>query len=125
MKVKHSDKPLLASSYELDLFEKVFDPSSLEMFWKELTAGAYGSVDRAEGLFNLVDGRGYKILYSRGDAESDYIELKDSPCLTGRPDRPSRIQVIGYDLEVSTIESTLKICVLSDQMLDHYQAQLQ
>jgi hypothetical protein len=110
---------------EMDLFQTVFDPSSLEMFWAELVGGAYGAVDRAEGLFNLVDGRAYQILYSGGDAESEYIELKDEPCLKGRPDRPSKLQASGHDLDVATIESTLKVCILSDLMLDHHQAQLQ
>jgi hypothetical protein len=114
---------LLVQSCELDLFAKVFDPSSLEVLWTELAAGAYGAIDRAEGLFNLVDGRGYQILYARG--ESDYIELEDEPCLKGRPDRPSKLQIFGHDLDVATIETTVEICTLSDLLLDHYQSQLQ
>ncbi len=111
--------------YAIDLFRAVFDPSSLEVFWAELTAGAYGTVDRAVGLFNLVDGRAYQILYAGNGAEIDYVEIEDSPCLKGRPDRPCRLEISGYDLDIEAIESTLKVCTLADQALDYYQSQLQ
>lgn len=111
--------------YHLDLFRKVLDPSSLEVFWVELTAGAYGTIDRADGLFNLVDGRAYQILYTGNGAESDYIELEDNPCLKGRPDRPCKLELMGHDLDMTTIESTLEACALPDHILDYYQAQFQ
>ncbi len=116
-------EPSLVKFCEIDLFRKVLDPSSLEVFWTELTAGAYGTIDRADGLFNLVDGRGYQILYTGGDSE--YIELKDTLCLTGRPDRPCKLKISGRDLDCSTIEATLEICALPDHILDYYQEQFQ
>ena len=31
---------------QIDLFKTVLDPASLDIFWMELTSGAYGEVDR-------------------------------------------------------------------------------
>ena len=47
---------------QIDLFQTVLDPASLDIFWMELTSGAYGDIDRAEGLFNLVNGQGYRAI---------------------------------------------------------------
>lgn len=123
----------MEKTIKIDLYQKVFDPPSLEIFWTELIAGAYGHIHHAEGIFNIVDGRRFRILYDgvsdSGDREAkpdcQYIELDDLPCFQGRPDRPSKLEIIGQDLDAVSIGLTLEPCTLPDHILEYYQSQIQ
>ncbi len=108
--------------WNLDLFQRVMDPASVEIFWSEITAGAYGEVDRIEGVFNFADGCG--VAFHFVDNESSQTEVEDVPCLTGRPDRSSFLKVMGESIDIAGIEETLAACSLSDQILEYYQSQL-
>jgi hypothetical protein len=112
--------------WNLNLFQKVMDPASIEIFWSEITQGAYGAVDQIEGVFNFADGRG--VAFSFVADESHYQEIEDVPCLSGRPDRPSFLKVMGQsldtDLDTTGIEETLAGCSLPDHVLAYYQSQL-
>ena len=57
--------------WQLSLFQTVLDPASLDIFWAEITAGAYGKVDRVEGFFNLADGRGFQFRFVAGETLAD------------------------------------------------------
>ena len=108
---------------QIDLFQTVLDPASLDIFWMELTSGAYGEVDRAEGLFNLVNGQGYGFQFIAAEQKSEYIEIEDEPCLVGRPDRPSVLQISGQNLDLDSIEATIAACALADNILEYHQSQ--
>ena len=114
--------------WQLSLFQTVLDPASLDIFWAEITAGAYGKVDRVDGLFNLADGRGFQFRFVAGDVladpEEQYTEIEDSPCLTGRPDRPSGLQVVGDHVDGEGIRATLAACSLPDHILEYHQSQI-
>jgi hypothetical protein len=109
--------------WSFNLFQQVMDPASVEIFWSEITAGAYGEVDRIEGVFNFADGHG--VAFSFVDNKSLQVEVEDVPCLTGRPDRPSFLNVTGVSVDTSGIEETLAACSLPDHILEYYQSQLQ
>jgi hypothetical protein len=108
--------------WNLNLSQRVMDPASLEIFWSEITKGAYGAVDQIEGVFNFADGRG--VAFSFVDNESHDREIEDVPCLRGRPDRPSFLKVMGQALDTTEIEETLAGCSLPDHILEYYQSQL-
>lgn len=108
--------------WSLDLYQRVMDPASVEIFWSEITAGAYGEVDRIEAVFNFADGHG--VAFRFVDHESDEREIEDIPCLTGRPDRPSFLKVTGESIDTAGIEETLAGCSLPDHILEYYQSQL-
>ncbi len=114
--------------WQLNLFQTVLDPASLDIFWAEITAGAYGKVDHVEGLFNLADGRGFQFRFVAGevlaDPEDQYTEIEDSLCLIGRPDRPSGLQVVGENVDGEGIRATLAACSLPDHILEYHQSQI-
>lgn len=104
---------------------QVLDPASLEIFWYELTKGAYGNVSRAKGIFELVDGYAFYFNFVAGMSDSDsYTQLDLQRWLKGRPERFSGIEVVGIGLEKDAIAQTLKDCCLSDAALAHYQQQI-
>ncbi len=105
-----------------DLTGEVFDPASLEVVWYELTHGAYGEVQRAKGIFNVVDGHSFWFSFVVGQ-ESYYEELNRPLCLDGRPGGLSGIEVFGQNLDTEAIASNLAASCLNDQLLSHYQAQ--
>lgn len=105
-----------------DLTGEVFDPASLDLVWYELTQGAYGEVQRAKGIFNVVDGRSFWFSIVAGQ-ESYYEELNRPRCLDGRPEGLSGIEVFGQNLDTEAIASSLAASCLNDQLLSHYQAQ--
>ncbi len=108
--------------WNLNLFQRVMDPASVEIFWAEITAGAYGEVDRIEGVFNFADGCG--VAFSFVDNESSEVEIEDVPCLIGRPDRPSFLKVMGESIDIAGLEETLAACSLPDHILEYYQSQI-
>lgn len=103
---------------------QVLDPVSLEIFWYELTKGAYGNVTRAKGIFELVDGYAFYFNFVAGMSESSYTQLDLKPWLQGRPQRFSGIEVAGIGLDKKAIAQTFKDCCLSDAALTHYQQQI-
>lgn len=116
---------------------QVIDSASLETFWYELTHGAYGQVQKAKGIFTLVDGRVLQLDFVAGlpkDApeiipeiipETITTELSLPPCTKGRPDQFSGVEIIGFNLDRAGINQTLEDSCLDDQAIAHYQAQIQ
>ncbi|KAM3114315.1 hypothetical protein [Phormidesmis sp. 146-33] len=118
---------------------QVLDLASLNTFWYELIKGAYGTVGRAKGIFDVADGRPLRYLRSSalhfdfvaGLAEPTYLELNLPRWLKGRPvsealrrNRFSGIEVVGEALEQSLIAQTIKDCCLNDQAIADYQKQI-
>ena len=103
---------------------QVFDPNSLNIFWEELTEGAYGDIQRAKGVVEIVDGRAFYLDYVSHDPESLYHELAVEQWLDGRPDRFSGLEVVGSKLEGQQMADTILDCCLNDELLDYYQAQI-
>jgi G3E family GTPase len=92
------------------------------MLWYELTNGAYGTVQRAKGVYDLADGRSFYFDFVAGH-EKKYQELNLPLWLEGRPDRFSGMEVIGINLDREAIGDTLRDCCLSDEAIAYYQAQ--
>ncbi|NJN73543.1 MAG: GTP-binding protein [Limnothrix sp. RL_2_0] len=103
---------------------QVFDPDSLNIFWEELTGGAYGDIQRAKGVVEIVDGRAFYLDYVSHQPESLYRELAVKPWLDGRPERFSGLEVVGTKLDGKQIADTILDCCLNDELLDYYQAQI-
>lgn len=102
---------------------QVFDPPSLDEMLIELTGGAYGTVHRVKGIFELPDGRAFHVDFAEGLPGIEYTELNLPRWLEGRPDRFSGIEVVGWNLEQETIAETLLDGCLSDEAIAHYQEQ--
>lgn len=106
------------------LSAQVLDPASLNIFWYELTQGAYGTVQRAKGIFDVNDGRSLYFDFVAGLAETTYLELNLPRWLNGRPDRFSGIEVVGEALDREAIGQTLEACCLNDRAIAYYQEQI-
>lgn len=102
---------------------QVFDPPSLDVFWQELIGGAYGSVQRAKGIFCLADGPVFYFSFVAG-LDSTYTRLHVEPCFVGRPQCPSGMESVGYGLDGDAILATLQACLLSDSLLQQHQEQM-
>jgi Cobalamin synthesis protein cobW C-terminal domain len=113
-----------AQLWRAALIGRVFDPASLEMFWFELTAGAYGQIERAKGIFDLSDGQLAYFDFVHGLPESCFTKLPVPVWLQGRPQRFSGIEVVGQSLDREAIARTLHDCCLSDPAIAAAQAQL-
>ena len=103
---------------------QVLDPASLNTFWYELTNGAYGTVQRAKGIFDVADGRSLYFDFVAGLAETTYLELNLPLWCNGRPDRFSGIEVVGEALDQEAIAETIKACCLEDPVIAYYQQQI-
>jgi hypothetical protein len=103
---------------------EVFDPASLQTFWEELTQGAYGVVQRAKGIFDVVDGRAFYLNFVAGLPDTEYTELPVPQWLEGRPERFSGVEIVGREIDQVAITQTLQASCLSDQALAYYQAQI-
>lgn len=111
---------------------QVIDFSSLETFWYELIHGAYGDVQRAKGIFTLVDGRVLYFDFVAGlpetvpvrEASANATELPLSPCIKGRPEQFSGIEVVGFNIDQAGIAQTLGDSCLDDQAIAYYQEQI-
>ncbi len=101
---------------------QVIDTDSLEVFWYELTQGAYGAV-KTKGIFDVADGRLLYADFVDGLVKSDFQQLNLSRHLEGQPQR-SGIEVVGENLDESAIAQTLKDCCLSEAAIRHYQQQI-
>jgi hypothetical protein len=104
---------------------QVFDPPSLDDLLIELTGGAYGQVCRMKGIFELPDGRAFYVDFVDGLPGREYTELAIPRWLSGRPDRFSGIEVVGYGLDREVITQTLMDSALSDAALAQYQQHYQ
>ncbi len=102
---------------------QVFDPPSLDELLIEITEGAYGNVHRLKGIFELPDGRAFSVDFVQGLEGIAYRELPIPPWLEGRPDRPSGIEVIGWQLEQKAIAQAILDSCLSAAAIEHYQEQ--
>ncbi|ANV83172.1 hypothetical protein AWQ21_01465 [Picosynechococcus sp. PCC 7003] len=121
--------PLPLPTHEIQVWRsplrgQVFDPASLNIFWDELTTGAYGQIQRAKGIVEIVDGRAFYLDYVAGMADSLYRELPCEPWLEGRPERFSGLEVIGTQLNEKQIADTILDCCLNDELLAYYQGQI-
>ncbi|MBF2028191.1 MAG: GTP-binding protein [Oscillatoriales cyanobacterium C42_A2020_001] len=103
---------------------QVLDSASLNTVWYELTQGAYGTVQRAKGIFDVADGRSLYFDFVAGLAEPTYLELDLPRWLNGRPDRFSGIEVVGEAFDQETLAQTLKDCCLEEQAIAYYQQQI-
>jgi Cobalamin synthesis protein cobW C-terminal domain len=103
---------------------QILEAASLNTFWDELINGAYGSVGRAKGIFEVQDGRAFHFSYVAPLENTDYEELNVPRWVDGRPTRFSGIEVVGYGLDEAAIADTLRDCCLDDTAIAHYQAQL-
>jgi hypothetical protein len=107
-----------------DLTGQVLDPASLNLFWFELTEGAYGEIYRAKAILEIVDGSAWELCFNQGEAPTE-TELPVERWVRGRPERPSRIEVeAGVDFDPIGVTMALRDCGLSDAVLANYQAQL-
>ena len=111
-------------SCTLNLQKDIWDPASLNTFWFELVNGAYGDVYRAKALMNLPDGRYIFFNWIVSQPGSQYLTLNQISPLNGRPERHSEIVIQGKNLELDLIKSTIKNCLLNDDVLEHHQASL-
>jgi hypothetical protein len=102
---------------------QVFDPPSLDEMLIELTGGAYGTVQRVKGIFELPDGRAFHIDFVEGLPGIEYTELNIPRWLDGRPNRFSGIEVVGWNLEQGSIAQNLLDGCLSDDAIVQYQEQ--
>lgn len=102
---------------------QVLDPPSLDEILIEITEGAYGNVHRLKGIFELPDGRAFSVDFVQGLEGIAYRELPIPPWLDGRPDRPSGIEVIGWQLDLQAIAQAILDSCLSAAAIDHYQEQ--
>jgi hypothetical protein len=103
---------------------QVLDEESLRELWYELTHGAYGTVARAKGIFDVADGRAIGGDFVAGASEREFIELNLPRHLEGRPQRFSGIEVWGQNLDDVSLRQTLVDCCLSDAAILQYQAQV-
>jgi hypothetical protein len=106
-----------------DLTGQVLDSASLNLFWSELTAGAYGAIDRVDAIVEIVDGSAWWLTFEAGNTPVE-TELPVERWLNGRPTRPSQIEVVGEGLDALGMMTALRDCGLSDAVLANYQAQL-
>ena len=114
----------LTASPRWGLTGEVLDPASLNVFWDELIQGAYGSVARAKGIFEIVDGRSFYFSFGVGYPDVTYFELPLPSVLTDRPTRFSGLEVVGDKLQAQVITETLQDCGLDDHALAYYQEQI-
>jgi hypothetical protein len=102
---------------------QVFDPSSLNEALKELREGAYGQIHRFKGIFELPDGRSFYVDFLNEFSGIKYADLNLPRWIEGRPDRPSGLEVVGWNLQTEAIAQTLRDSCLADDLLRHYQQQ--
>ena len=120
--VRSFESEQIPQIWNTSLTRQVFDPPSLETIWMEITSGAYGQVQRAKGLFELPDGALIQMDFVDALPGSEYRELNISRWLEGRPNRFSGMEVVGWNLEETTIKQILLDSCLSDHALSQYQS---
>ncbi|MTJ08625.1 MULTISPECIES: GTP-binding protein [unclassified Anabaena] len=104
---------------------QVIDENSLDEFWYEITHNAYGTVTRAKAIFDVNDGRSLYCDFVAGVPKIDFLELNLPRYLEGRPQRFSGIEIVGKNLDETTLKATLSDCCLSESLISQYQQQVQ
>jgi hypothetical protein len=113
------------SIWRLPLQGNVIDPGSLDVFWyQEMTEGAYGKIHRAKGIFDIADGRSFCLDFVAELAETKYEELNLPLWLEGKPQRFSGIEIIGENLDETSLLQTLEDSCLSEAVILYYQQQV-
>ncbi|CAD5969889.1 GTP-binding protein [Planktothrix agardhii] len=113
------------SIWRLPLQGNVIDPGSLDVFWyQEMTEGAYGKIHRAKGIFDIADGRSFYLDFVAELAETKYEELNLPLWLKGKPQRFSGIEIIGENLDETSLLQTLEDSCLSEAVILYYQQQV-
>jgi G3E family GTPase len=102
---------------------EVVEENSLEEFWYEITQGAYQTVTRAKGIFNVDDGRYLYADFTAGVTKSDFVELNSPRHLEGRPQRFSGLEIFAENLDEVNFRQTLQDCYLSESAILYYQEQ--
>ncbi len=100
---------------------QVFDPRSLETLWQELSLGAYGSLARCKGIFELPDGRSFYLDFRSGMPESLFLPVPRELWQHGRPWRFSGIELVGSDLQRQELIQAITDCCLTDEQVAHHQ----
>ncbi|MFQ4141003.1 GTP-binding protein [Chlorogloeopsis sp. ULAP02] len=103
---------------------QVIDEDSLHELWYEITHGAYGTVTRAKGIFNVPDGRSLYADFVAGVPSTDFLELDLPRHLDGIPQSFSGLEVLGNNLDEASLRQTLEDCCLSEAAILHYQQQV-
>lgn len=113
------------SIWRLPLQGNVIDPGSLDVFWyQEMTQGAYGKIHRAKGIFDIADGRSFYLDFVAELAETQYEELNLPRWLEGKPQRFSGIEIIGENLDETSLLQTLEDSCLPEAVILYYQQQV-
>lgn len=107
------------------LTEEVVEFASLETFWHELIGGAYGTVIRVKGIFELQDGQSIYGEFVKNLPQKNFQAMNVPRWLDGRPQRFSGLEIIGQSIDKNTIIQTLQDFCLSDLAINHYQQQIQ
>ena len=108
----------------IPMIGEVIDENSLNELWYELTQGAYGKVTRAKGIFDVTDGRSLYADFVAGIPPTPIIDLDLPRHLDGRPERFSGLEILG-EFDELAFKQTLEDCCLCDEILAHYQKQVQ
>lgn len=103
---------------------EVMDFASLELFWQELTEGAYGEVIRVKGIFDTSSCQSVYGDFVLGTPIKDFQQLNLPLWLEGKPTRFSGVEIIGKNLAEETIASTLQDCCLNEAAIAYYQQQI-
>ncbi len=104
---------------------EIIDWTSLTLFWFELIQGAYGDIIRAKGIFDIVSGESIYGDFVAGTINQEFVALNVPLWLTGRPQRFSGLEIVGFNLQLKEISQTLKDCFIPESQIDYYQQQIQ
>ncbi len=106
------------------LTQEILDFASLETFWQELVAGAYGDIIRVKGIFNIMDGQCIYRDYLQNGLNFDFQPLEIPLSLEGRPTHFSGLEIIGANLDKQAIVDTISDFCLEDSAVYFYQQQV-
>jgi len=110
--------------HQAGLTQEVLDFASLETFWQELVAGAYGDILRVKGIFNIMDGQCIYRDYVHNGLNLDFQPLQIPLSLEGRPTHFSGLEIIGANLEKQAIVDNISYFCLPDDAVQFYQQQV-
>ena len=110
--------------HRAQLTQEVLDFASLETFWQELVAGAYGDILRVKGIFNIMDGQCIYRDYLKNGLNFDFHPSEISLSLDGRPTHFSGLEIIGSNLDKQAIIDTISDFCLEDSAVYFYQQQV-
>ncbi len=110
--------------HRAELTQEILDFASLETFWQELVAGAYGDIVRVKGIFNIMDGQCIYRDYLQDGINLDFQALDIPLSLEGRPTHFSGLEIIGRNLDKQAIVDTIGDFCLPDDIVQFYQQQV-